>query len=137
AIVKNPGADTTQGTARNYALLGALNLAARNMSDAQSYLTKARALWETSAGPDDPRRAESVANLGIYYSAAGDYEKAESLFKEAGAVFQNSGGNNAYMQHFVGEYYVVEKGLGHKKEAKQLMKQLRRLANESAAASLS
>jgi tetratricopeptide (TPR) repeat protein len=137
AIVKNPGTDTTQGTARNYALLGALSLAQRNMSDAQSYLTKARAIWETAAGPDDPRRAESVANLGIYYSAAGDYEKAESLFKEAECVFQNSGGNNAYMQHFVGEYYLVEKGLGHKKEAKQLRKHLRQLVNVSAASSLS
>jgi tetratricopeptide (TPR) repeat protein len=137
AVVKNPGMDTTQGTARNYALLGALNLAQHNLSDAQSYLMKARAMWETAATPDDPRRAESVANLGIYYSAAGDYQKAESLFKEANTVFQNSGGNNAYMQHFLGEYYGVEQRLGHKKEAKQLLKQLKQLANVSAASSLS
>ena len=137
ALVKEHSVDSEQGTARNYALLGALRLNAHDLPAAQSYLTKAQILWDAAAGPNDPRRAEAISNLGIYYEAAGDLPKAESLFQQAESVFQNSGGNNAYLQHFYNEYYEVELRLNHKKEAKRLQKQFRQLVNVGAVSTIS
>jgi tetratricopeptide (TPR) repeat protein len=137
AVVKKPGIEVTQSTARNYALLGALHLAAHEYPDAESCLIRARDLWEISATPDDPRRAESISNPGILYSHTGDFEKSESLFKQADAVFRAYGGNNAYLQHFFTEYYGAEKTLGHKKEAKILLKRLKQIENASAANTIS
>jgi tetratricopeptide (TPR) repeat protein len=137
ALIRKPDLEAVRGAARNYALLGAVCLQTYKAAEAEAYLRKAIEIWSTIAGPNDPRRAEAVGNLGIYYSSTGNLEKAEELFQQASEVFQNIGGNNAYMRHFYDEYYGVEMKLGHKKQAKLLAKQLREMANVSAESKLS
>jgi tetratricopeptide (TPR) repeat protein len=128
---------TGEGNARNYALLGAVSLRLGDTGQAESCLLKALSIWETITGAQDPRRAEAVGNLAIYYSAQGSYEKAEGFFKQAQVVFQDEGGNNSYMRHFLTEYRGVEEKLGHKKEARQLSKKLQEVINVSAASTIS
>jgi len=131
-IAPDTGAEFREGTARNYALLGAVSMEGRRDKEAENYLHKALDIWNAVAGPDDPRRAEALANLGIFYSTTGDLEKSEDLFKQAHAVFENIGGDNAFIQHFLAEYYGVEQKLGHKKQAKLLSKQLQHISTVSA-----
>ena len=129
--------DAKEGAARNYALLGAVSLQKHELEQAEKFLKTALAIWESVATPDDPRRAEAVANVGILYSTAGSFEKAEAFFKEADAVFQSAGGNDAYIRHFLAEYYAVEQKLGRRKEAKQLAKRLQQRSNSSAESMIS
>lgn len=137
AVIQKANPELIQGEARNDALLGALDMAKKDFDHAGSLLKRARDIWESSAPADDPRRAESVANLGIYYSSMGNLKEAESLFRDADAVFKVNPGNNAYMQHFLHEYADVEGGLGNRKAAKQIAKRLTKLQKESAVVAMS
>ncbi|RDJ94028.1 tetratricopeptide repeat protein, partial [Lacticaseibacillus rhamnosus] len=53
---------------------------------AEPLYQRAVGIWEKVKGPEDPRSAFGLNNLGALYSAQGRYAEAEALFKRALAI---------------------------------------------------
>jgi hypothetical protein len=52
-----------------------------------------------------------MGNLAVFYAGSGQFEKAQPLFERAMAVFRKVGGNNAFLQKFLAEYFAMERKL--------------------------
>lgn len=128
AIVQN----SNQNVAAAYSLLGAVDVRARDWPEAESHLRQALTIWQSSRGPRDPHTGEGTANLATYFSASGKPALAEPLFQQADQIFDASGGDPAFIQHFLAEYVATERKLGHKKEVKRLVKKLDAMVPNSA-----
>lgn len=129
--------DSGDGLARDTSLLAALYLRMGRLAEAESSFQKALSTWQAIHGPADQRTAEGMGNLALFYAATGQFEKAQPLFESAMAVFRKVGGDNRFLQNFLAEYGVMERKLGHKKEAKQITKQLDQLVKASAGNTIS
>lgn len=115
------------GSASAYSLLGAICVRESRLSEAESWLRKALTICESTRSPEDPRIAEGLANLAIFYSESGDCTKAQPLFERAAALFERSGGDIVFIRKFDTEYAAFERKMGHKKEAKELSRRVEKL----------
>jgi tetratricopeptide (TPR) repeat protein len=125
------------GKASAYSIIGAVHSRSGEYADAESCLQQALAIWQKAWGPYDPRTGEGTANLAILYSLSGEVEKSKSLFEKAEQIFARAGTNDAFLRHFLTEYAVLQRKLGHKSEARQLARRVDELSNGSAANTLS
>jgi tetratricopeptide (TPR) repeat protein len=59
------------------------------------YEEKARALWERTLGPDDPKIANALDNLGDTYAVQRDYVRSADAFRRAIAIQEKALGLDA------------------------------------------
>jgi Tfp pilus assembly protein PilF len=119
-----PGDKSGPEAGAAYTLLGAIFLESGEFGKAESCLRQSLALWRQKRGDREIYVAEAIANLAIFYSASGQYEKAGPLFRTAKEMLESSGEKASFfLRNFLAEYASFERKAGHKKEARQLSKQ--------------
>jgi tetratricopeptide (TPR) repeat protein len=101
-------------------------------SQAESSFQRAIAIWTSTNGPNDPQTAKGMVNLGAFYFSNGESLRAEPLFQRASKIFKASSSNDTFHLYFLQVYSKLQKALGHKREAKDLDKQVSLLAPDSA-----
>lgn len=111
------------GAAFGYSILGAISTQHGEYSSAEDSLQRALSIMQKNLAPDDRLVSEGIANLGLLYVAAGTLEKAEPLLAEAHERLDATGLNSSFRRGFLFAYADAERRLGHKKMAKELIKE--------------
>ena len=95
-------------------------------SEATDVAKEALKVAENTFGPDHPRVATSLNNLGEVYGAQGRYAEAEPLYKRALAILEEALGSEhpevARMLQNMVELYKV---MGNKEEAERLEERIK------------
>jgi len=131
--MKQPSADSTAV----YSLLGAVCFRSGRLAEAESWLRRSLSLRESLLPSDDPRIADSLANLAALYSHSDQPEKARPMFERASRIFETAGGDDRFIRNFYSNYADFERKTGHKKEARQLSRRVDKLWTTSSATALS
>jgi tetratricopeptide (TPR) repeat protein len=125
--------EDSDGTAFSRTVLGSAYHHLRELPEAKDNLEKALVTWQRLHGPRDVRTAKGMANLGYICIDTGDLNRAAELFQGAYDVFERIGQSDQFVLDFLKSYSEVERKLGRKKEAKQLVLESRRMESASAA----
>lgn len=129
--------DVKPDTSAVYSLLATVCFRAGRLAEAESWLKRVLAFRESRLPAADPLIADSVANLAIFYSHAGQKEQARALFQRAARIYDTSGGGDRFQRNFYAIYAEFERASGNRKQARQLSKRADRLWKTSSAKQLS